>query len=157
QWSGAASLQAGYPYTVTDCVYRPDGINCVLPDVAASEKGKTCDRAGFLNGCLDPAAFTVPATPGVEGNVGRNTFRGPGYANVDFSTMKYFHIPWFTKEGARFQIRGEFFNLFNRTNIQPLSFANGGAASDVNNPSTFAKALAVYSPRTIQVGARIEF
>ena len=157
QWSGAASLQAGYPYTVTDCAYRPDGINCVLPDVVASERGRTCDRTGFLNGCLDPAAFTIPATPGVEGNVGRNTFRGPGYANVDFSTMKYFHIPWFTKEGARFQIRGEFFNLFNRTNIQPLSFANGGAASDVNNPATFAKALAVYNPRTIQVGARIEF
>lgn len=150
QWSGAVSLQSGYPYTVTDCSDLPDGINCVLPDVAASEKGKSCDWRQFLTGCLDPTAFSAPATAGVEGNVGRNSFRGPGFANVDFSTMKYFPIPWFTgKEGARLQIRGEFFNLFNRTNLRTIDGIVGN--------TTFAQATDIYNPRTIQVGARIEF
>ncbi len=149
QWSGLASLQAGYPYTVVDCGARPDGINCVLPDVTAAERGKSCGRSGFLNGCLDPAAFTVPAVLGTEGNVGRNSFRGPGFANVDFSTMKYFPVPWFGGESARFQIRGEFFNLFNRTNLRSVD----GNVTD----TTFGEATDIYNPRTIQVGVRLEF
>lgn len=176
QWTGALSLQSGYPFTIVDCNHSPDGTGgCVLPNVASSEKGKSCGVRGFLNGgCIDPTAFTLPCPLNAnnvlscgsgpwEGNVGRNSFRGPGFANVDFSTMKYFHIPWFTKEGARFQIRGEFFNLFNRSNLVVETFQGAGTdlgldpsgATSLN--SNFGKATSVYNPRTIQVGARIEF
>jgi Carboxypeptidase regulatory-like domain/TonB dependent receptor len=174
QWSGALSLQAGYPYTVFDCTHSPDGAGgCVLPNVAASERGKNCGVRGFLNGCLDPTAFTLPCplnANGVlncgsgpwEGNVGRNSFRGPGFANVDFSTMKYFQIPWFSKEGARLQIRGEFFNLFNRTNLQMQDATDTDLALDSVSGTTslnsnFGKATGIYNPRTIQVGVRLEF
>jgi hypothetical protein len=64
--------------------------------------------------------------------------------------MKFFRIPWFTgKEGARLQIRGEFFNLFNRTNLNSID--------NVVQDTTFGQATGVYNPRTIQVGVRIEF
>jgi hypothetical protein len=133
QWTGVASLQAGYPYTVIDCTHSPDGVGCVLPNVADSEKGKSCDVSGFLNGCLDPTAFTLPcpltAQGGLncgsgpfEGDVGRNSFRGPGYANVDFSTMKYFHIPWFTgKDGARLHKFVVSFSIFSTDRTCALS------------------------------------
>lgn len=167
QLTGAASFQGGYPYTVQDCGHSPDGVSCDLPNVVASAKDKSCDRSQFLTGCLDSAAFSLPCavnatdhldcTSGIwEGNSGRNSFRGPGFANVDFSTMKYFQIPWFTHEGARLQLRGEFFNLFNRVNLNSVSndLAIVGGAS--TNPN-FGKAQGVFNPRTIQVGARIEF
>ena len=173
QLTGSASFQSGYPYTIQDCNHSPDGgVTCDLPNVTSAAKGKTCDRTGFLNGCLDSTAFSLPCGLNAdgrldcpsgtwEGNVGRNSFRGPGYANVDFSTMKYYSIPWFTHEGARLQIRGEFFNLFNRVNLQPISntAANGfgvGTGEDMG-AGNFGKALAAYNPRTIQIGARIEF
>ncbi len=151
QWTGALSLQAGYPYTVTDCSLRPDGVQCAIPDVASGAKDRRCSPSEFLTGCLQVTDFSTPSLgPGHWlGNAGRNNFRGPSYANVDFSTMKYFRIPWFTKEGARFQIRGEFFNLFNRTNVHNVS--------NILQNGNFGQVQEVYFPRTIQVGARIEF
>jgi Carboxypeptidase regulatory-like domain/TonB dependent receptor len=182
QLTGAASFQGGYPYTVRDCNRSPDGNgsppdvdadiggpDCVLPDVTSNYIGHGCGKQGFINGCLDPTQFSDPCpltaggqlncTNGVWlGNVGRNTFRGPGYANVDFSSGKYFNIPWFLHEGARLQIRGDFFNLFNRTNLNPATMSTdlalvGGVSTDPN----FTKALGAFNPRTIQVAARIEF
>lgn len=170
QLSGSANLQGGYPYTVQDCNHSPDGgVTCVLPNVTSAMKGKGCDKAGFLAGCLDASAFSDPCPLNVsgqldcgsgqwEGTVGRNTFRGPGFANVDFSTAKYFNIPWFTHEGARLQLRGEFFNFLNRTNLNPGSMSTNLAivGTTATNPN-FTKALGAYNPRTIQVGARLEF
>ena len=194
QWSGAASFQAGYPYTVVDCGHSPDANGCVIPN--ASSTGTTCDRSTWRNtGCIVASSFTLPCdvtqaviTPGNpgpppvppvlgpgllrcgsgpwEGNAGRNSFRGPGYANVDFSTGKNFHIPWFVgKEGARLQLRGEFFNLFNRTNLNGVSSDLGfdpnagiakGSTGSSQNPS-FGKATGAFNPRQLQVALRLEF
>jgi len=109
----------------------------------------------------DPNNFVPCVT---QGNVGRNTFRGPGFANVDFSPTKNFHIPWFVgHEGARLQLRGSFFNFFNRTN---LTFSHGfpGASNDLgigndglSKNTNFGKADGAYSPRTIEVGLRLDF
>jgi hypothetical protein len=179
QLTGSASLQSGYPYTVRDCNHSPDGVggtdgdadiggnDCVLPNVTSAEAGHGCSKEGFINGCLNVAAFSDPCplnasgqlncTSGQwEGNVGRNTFRGPGYANVDFSSGKYFKIPWFAHEGAKLQIRGDFFNLFNRTNLNPGSMSTDAAIGNLNN-TNFTKALGAFNPRTIQVALRVEF
>jgi hypothetical protein len=187
QLSGTASLQAGYPYQVVDCGHSIDGgVSCVLPNLASSMKGKSCDRSGWITGCLDATAFAnsdpctilniddnvnnihihnalsasttafVPCT--TEGNVGHNSFRGPGYADVDFSVAKYFHIPWFTnKEGARLQIRGEFFNLFNRVNLNSVSSDLGLNSAGLATNGNFGKAQGAYFPRTVELAARIEF
>jgi outer membrane receptor protein involved in Fe transport len=205
QWSGTASLQAGYPFTVQDCTstQRPtgNGGSCLLPDVASGVSGRTCGRSAWENGgCFSTSSFTLPCavdqaasasnpnpnpflldcgTGPWEGNAGRNSFRGPGYANVDFSTSKYFHIPWFVgHEGAKLKVLGEFFNLFNRTNLnindatRDLTFAknqvvkvNGvdtvvGFAQGDSPKSTngnFGKATGAFNPRQIQVGLRVEF
>jgi hypothetical protein len=185
QWTGTASLQAGYPFTIQDCSHSPtgNGGSCLLPNVAASVKGRTCGRTAWENGgCFSASEFTMPcpvdqanssalflldcgAGPW-EGNAGRNSFRGPGYANVDFSTSKYFHIPWFVgHEGAKLKVLGEFFNLFNRTNLtgpsNDLSFQRNVAiaqgASATSNNGNFGRATGALNPRQIEVGVRIEF
>ncbi len=177
QVSGTVSLQAGYPYTVQDGGHSPDGgTTFVLPNVAAREKGHSCDRSGFLKGCLDPTAFTLPCPLNAqgflscgngpwEGNSGQNSFRGPGFADTDMSFSKYFPVPWFLKEGARLQIRGDFYNLFNRVNLLPPTGSNNNGGNGnlqfgsnlVNTNASFGKSTSSYTPRTIQVGARLQF
>jgi outer membrane receptor protein involved in Fe transport/opacity protein-like surface antigen len=192
QWSGTMSLQAGYPFTVVDCTHSPtgNGGSCLIPDVAPSVKGRTCSRVTWENGgCFSASEFTLPcpvaqAASGSnpnpnrfvlncgagpwEGNAGRNSFRGPGYANVDFSTSKYFHIPWFVgKEGAQLKILGEFFNLFNRTNLNGVANNNNLAfqsnvaiaqgSSAISTNGNFGRPSGAFNPRQIELGLRIEF
>jgi hypothetical protein len=65
---------------------------------------------------------------GQEGNLGRNTFVGPGFADCDLNITKNTKIPWFTSDGATVQFRAEAFNLFNRVNLQnPVSDLGSGA------------------------------
>ena len=108
----------------------------------------------------------APASGPWQGNAGRNQLRGPGYANVDFSTSKSFRIPWFVgHEGAHLKVLGEFYNLFNRTNLNSVSndlaFQSGlpiaQGASGNSLDSTFGKATGAFNPRQIQVGLRIDF
>lgn len=65
---------------------------------------------------LDPAtglpAAIIPQT-GEFGNLGRNTFTGPGYKDVDMSVLKEIRVG----ENLRIQTRLEMFNLFNTTNL----------------------------------------
>jgi hypothetical protein len=58
-----------------------------------------------------PAAI-IPRT-GEFGNLGRNTFTGPGYKNVDLSVLKETRLG----EKLRIQSRFEMFNVFNTTNL----------------------------------------
>ncbi len=182
QLTGALSLQSGYPFTVVDCTHSPtgNGGSCLLPSVAANVSTQNCNKASWLGGCLDANSFSIPtnctinannllqcSAGGWEGNAGRNTFRGPGYADVDMSSGKYFRIPWFLgKEGARLQVRGEFFNILNRTNLNSistdLSLVPDGRTPDastgkLSRNANFGRAQGAYNPRTIQVGVRIEF
>jgi len=46
---------------------------------------------------------------------GRNQFRTPGIWTTNFAVLKDFRMPW--KESHRLQIRGEFYNLFNHSNL----------------------------------------
>ncbi len=69
----------------------------------------------------NPAAFAVPTGgalcpltgTGFCGNLARNKFYAPGYADVDFSVFK--NIP--ITERLKIQLRAEMYNLFNRINL----------------------------------------
>jgi hypothetical protein len=86
---------------------------------------------------------------GQEGNLGRNTYHGPGLAQVDLSLLKNFPIPWFLHEGAKLQFRAESYNLLNRVNLSGFdtNLADG----------TFGMATSTFTPRSFQFAARIEF
>lgn len=150
-------LQTGPPFSVIctssypTCDYNGDGINMDRPNTPSFGNTKTgLSRSDYLNGMLNISDFPVP-TLGMEGNLGRNTFHGPGYANTDFSIIKNTKIPWFVgNEGANLQFRTEFFNVFNRVNLTNV-------VNDLANPSLFGHSASAYPARDVQFALRIAF
>jgi hypothetical protein len=91
--------------------------------------------------------FPTP-TLGTEGNLGRNTYNGPGYANVNMAAQRTFKLPFLGDQGS-LQFRGEIVNLFNRVNLQ-------NPVSDLSN-SEFGESTSQNLTRNIQVLGRIRF
>jgi hypothetical protein len=66
---------------------------------------------GNPNQWFNPSAFLAPPpNSGFYGNVGRDTYIGPGLATWDFSVLKDTAI----RERLNLQFRAEIFNLLNR-------------------------------------------
>ena len=151
-----AIVQTGEPFTVITSQpypkgdYNRDGYNLDRPNAPSyGNSVNVTSRQQWFNGIFLASDFPTP-TPGLEGNLGVNTFREPGLANVDMNLVKSFRIPWFTKEGANFELRGQFFNLFNHPNL-------GTVGNDLSNASTFGKVTTSLNPRYIQFAARVSF
>jgi TonB-dependent receptor-like protein len=89
----------------------------------------------------------VPCAPAI----GRNSFRGPGYFDIDATIGKSFGLPS-TKllgENAKFVFTANFYNLFNKVNLTNI---------DLNvNDSTFGMALNGLGARTIDFQMRFSF
>jgi len=131
------------------CVYNADGFNADYPNLPSFGRFKSGNKQEFLNGIFTRSDFPAPGL-GQEGDLGRNSYIGPGYINTDFNLVKNNKIPWFWKdEAANIQLRGEFFNLFNNVNLQNPD----GNLSD----GTFGKSTSVYPARNIQFGLKIIF
>ena len=81
-----------------------------------------------------------------DGNLGRNTFRGPGIADTDFSVFK--KIPLGSNEARYLQFRAEFFNIFNHTNlyqpVQNLGSSKFGLSDQASDPREIQFALKLY-------------
>ena len=70
-------------------------------------------NVGNFNEYINLSCFRMPPA-GELGNVGRNTLRGPGFEDFDFSIFKNT-----TVRGERqIQFRAEFFNVLNRPNFE---------------------------------------
>jgi hypothetical protein len=93
---------------------------------------------------LNRLAFSVNAL-GTYGQLGRNTFRGPGSFNTDMGLHKDFPV----REGMKFQFRFEAFNLFNNVN-----FSNPTATVTSGN---FMKITSASDPRILQFALRFTF
>jgi hypothetical protein len=89
------------------------------------------------------ALFTVPDA-GSTGNSGRNTFRGPGFFNVDASLVKRFRIT----ESTRVVFRAEAYDLFNHVNFN-------APGVNIQTPATFGIISATPTGASNQSGARI--
>jgi hypothetical protein len=98
--------------------------------------------------------FTTPCL-GCAGNLGRNTFVGPGQWFSDMSLFKNFKVT----ERVGLQFRVESFNTFNHTNFV---LANSGQASleTTHNQfpiSNFGQAGATLNARNLQFGLKVSF
>jgi hypothetical protein len=80
------------------------------------------------------------------GNLGRNTFVGPGWWNLDFSLIKETNIT----ERIKTQFRAEFFNVFNHA-----TFATPGQM--LGSPSFGLSTSTATAERQIQFGLRVMF
>jgi hypothetical protein len=99
---------------------------------------------GFL--WFDPACFPVPPV-GFFGNSGPTVLNGPGLNNWDVGVGKSFVLP---REAERLELRGEFFNTWNHTQLQP---PNGNSGAGAN----FGRISASRPPRLIQVSVKYDW
>jgi outer membrane receptor for ferrienterochelin and colicin len=105
--------------------------------------------------------FSTPCL-GCTGNLGRNTFVGPGNWAADLTLSKIFKIT----ERVNLKFDANAFNIFNHTNFI-LATAGGGANNQYahTNPNTgsfdatanFGQAAGTLNPRQLQFGVKISF
>jgi len=95
----------------------------------------------------------VPSFPGVH----RNMFTGPGYFDVDATLSKSFGLPTLKiiGENAKIEFRANFYNLFNKLNLNG-SCAFNGIQCDITN-SHFGESQSALGSRTIELQARFSF
>ena len=106
---------------------------------------------------FNPAAFSEPpdcrlstTTNCRYGYLGRNTLRGPGFYNFDFSVFRDFPI---SDRLGIFQLRFEAFNLTNHTNF---GVPNLNSAMSLN-ATPFAQITSAFQSRQIQFAGKWEF
>ncbi len=106
--------------------------------------------ASCSGGILPCGNFVLP-TIGTLGNERPNQFRGPGYANYDFTLKKVTSI----KERVNLELRLDAFNAFNRVNYLSAGVNNG---IDTNlQDGGFGQSAGTNPPRNMLLGARINF
>jgi hypothetical protein len=113
--SSIITAQSGFPFT-PQLSYNPsnngDTRNPVRPFLNPNFSGPVI--LGKPSQWFNPAAFIAPPSAGgFYGNLGRDTFIGPGLATWDFSVLKDTRI----RERMNLQFRAEIFNLLNRANF----------------------------------------
>lgn len=101
-------------------------------------------RSDFINGLFPASAFSAP-TPGTNGSLGRNTFRGPGYLSLDLSLGRQFSFG----ERRKLLLKIDAFNALNTVNLYLPN-------ADLSLP-TFGKSTQAFEPRTMQVSAKFTF
>jgi outer membrane receptor protein involved in Fe transport len=179
--TGIMTTRSGFPWTPViygDGTRTPGGptLSPFRPQAYIGPSDLDTSNTAFITGSNFPgggkpffivrkAADGTVAAPGI----GRNTFRGPGYFNVDMSLVKQTGLPGFLGEIANLELRANFFNIFNKLNLQPFSFGstptkigdfcggcNNGAGELFNNPN-FGRAEKGLAGRVVELQARFRF
>lgn len=144
--SGIASLQSGLPvYVATNQNTALDGTTCeseYLPDIVGDYSRSHSSKDDKLAQFFNTAAFAMPSV-GRYGNASRNMFSGPGLATVDTALLKDVDLT----ETVRFQLRGEFTNLFNHANFN-------NPVGQLANPR-YGQITGAGAGRSVQIGLKL--
>jgi carboxypeptidase family protein len=171
QYQGLWAFQTGAhftPYCATggSCDFNKDGTRNDRPD---APNGRTFDasRTQWMNGwfptsqfgcawkssgtCANgqPSFFTTPCTA-CDGNLGRNTFEGPGYWDTDESVFKNIKAT----ERVNLQFRFEVFNVLNHANFKLPSSATGANFANRITQGNFGQSAGEINPRLMQFGLK---
>jgi hypothetical protein len=177
--NGIYQFHSGFPWTpVADNICPVFGFlnNCpVRPTAYLGGAGNNHETSAFLpptagnfpNGSLSyfttQTSGSVPDPPGI----GRNTFRGPRYQDIDLTVMKEFGLPAMKYvESSKIQLRMTAYNVFNKLNLAPFSFGSnsttvssnytGSGAAPVPN-AQFGTATAGLAGRVVELQGRFIF
>ena len=153
QSSGIVTWETGLPFTATFSSYDPAGLGFLGPSAAGPRPDQIGDpnenAPHTFDQWLNVDAFQrgrpLSGVPEVPGNAGRETIDGPGLFRVDFSLMKNIRFT----DSMSLQLRGEAFNVFNKTN-----FTGFGTNSRL---SSFGVINGARDPRTMQFGIKFYF
>jgi hypothetical protein len=119
--------------------YRGEAI--LRPNVSGTGISETFSQS--INNYFAGYTFTTPSAS--FGNLGRDAFRNPDFAQWDLSANKNFRI----RELAALQLRSEFFNVTNHTNL--------GVPTAVTTSSAFGTIRTTYPARIIQFALKFIF
>jgi len=157
--NGMSEAQSGQPFTIyTGVDTYGVGSTAARPDYnpggAVTRDPVSHDWRTFSTPLNGTGIVVTPLTPGGAplansqvrfGNLGRNTFRGPGFDNQNLTLIKKFAVT----DKVALQFRGEFFDIFNHRNfLNPVS--------NMSSPS-FGQNTSDPGGRQILLSGRITF
>ncbi|HEV2617429.1 MAG TPA: carboxypeptidase regulatory-like domain-containing protein [Candidatus Acidoferrales bacterium] len=142
------------------CIHDPsnnDFMNGVCPTTNTRGTSPTDPNFNFLTTCPNVDTCDTVAFPRGGGSIGRNTFRGPHYHDVDFSLTKTFGIPEtpVLGEHAGLEFRANMFNAFNFLNPTPFGFSTSN--TDLSNAFAFGRTSGALSGRVLEFQLRLFF
>jgi len=160
--SGTSIYQTGYPFTALTTAaynganyvaganahttatgdYLANGDNFSYPDVTSYHQPTS--RTAYTTGVFTAGQFTVPVA-GTNGNEKTGQFRDPAFIQTDLTLYKNTHIT----ERFNFQIRFEFYNVFNHANFLTIQ--------DDLSQSNFGLVNSQSLPRWWQIGGKLYF
>jgi hypothetical protein len=138
------TLQSGAPFTVVTQTNSTNAFSAGSQRADVFRNPNLPNDQRSVQAWFDTSAFAQPATYQF-GNEGRNALRGPGLINVDASLLRDFTFT----EGKTLQIRGEFLNSTNHTNLNLPNTTFGSSA--------FGTITGSGPARQIQLGAKFAF
>ncbi len=163
QISSILTAHSGFPWTpVTGVAVSTPGGPSLAPTRPIAQIAQPLNDSGtdaftrpggnFPGGGAVYFDFTQSGQPGI----GRNSFRGPRYFSVDMTLGKTFELSGlrYMKEPAKINIRANFFNIFNKLNLQPFQFDSNATHAD---RATFGQADAGLAGRVVELQARLSF
>jgi Carboxypeptidase regulatory-like domain/TonB dependent receptor len=165
QLSSILTAHSGFPWTplIGQCVTTPSRQSVCPARPAAYFGGLTQDtsNAAFISqggtfgiGTAAASHFDVTSPGTRPPGIGRNVFRGPRYFDVDMSVAKRFGLPGFLGESSNFELKANFFNVFNILNLQPFNFNDAGTI--ITDPN-FGRSPGALSGRVVEIQGRITF
>ena len=159
-WSlgGILTVQSGFPFT-PQLSYNPsnngDTRNPVRPFLNPNFSGPVV--LGNPSQWFNPAAFIAPpSASGFFGNVGRDTYIGPGLATWDFSVLRDITL----RESLGLQFRAEIFNLLDRPNFNTpnlIVFTPPTATSNLPSGTAGAITSTSTTSRQVQFGLKLHW
>jgi hypothetical protein len=176
QVNGIFTWHTGFPYTpvtfnLTTTAFVP-GSGVVSPTRPLAYFGGArsgCSNDMFINGSDFPdrgadgtlgGAKYFDTTPPANSHayipgIGRNSFRGPCYHNLDLGVAKQFAYD-FGEHHTLLRLQANFFNAFNMLQLTPFSNGNANNASNINN-QYFGIAQSADAGRVIELSGRFQF
>jgi hypothetical protein len=152
--SGINALQTGFPIHFQDSGNRSLTCDLAISFYACPDRPDIVSSPVILNPKTNPTHLYFQKSTfahnaiGTLGNVPRGYLYGPGFWNTDFSVQKDTRIT----EGKTFQMRIEFYNIFNHTNFAlPSGNVNSGNFGRITAIRNFTNS------RLIQLGAKFVF
>ena len=154
------TLASGPPFSLTlsydaarTRTARPDRRGGQRPDLRPGASNNPV--TGDPNRWFDPNSFARPAD-GYLGNLGRNTLRGPGLANVDLMLEKAIPVRRLGENG-RIIFRLEAFNAPNHTNFDLPAPERMQVFTRTSMPEDTGRITSAGPSREIQIAVRLMF
>ena len=174
QINGTYTYHTGFPWTpVTGNFSSPPAVNgagTINPTRPLSyngQAGTSCSTQAFKTGSNFPNrnaanpggglyfGTTAPTGSAYVPGIGRNSFQGPCYQDVDMSFAKQIEHD-FGEHHVLLRFQANMYNIFNILQLQPLTNGNANGGSNISN-QYFGYSQGADSGRVIEFLARLQF